>query len=363
MIEYTKGATMSEEKTEQQIEEKIEAVVEKTEDRMEQAEEQTEEQTEEKTEGKTEEKTKKTDLAKEKIEKAKILTADTRAQIEECMKNIDKDIEKLTAQKQALFESALHPSEKLLEDLKMETELLDTLPDNGVELLDLDEDQVEIKELSSGRIKGCFFALLAGVLTFMGWALASSRALGLSIPPEKIPDLPRLNTMLEWTSQQLGQGSSAKLGAAAVIIAVVLIMWIVYAVIVSLRASHNLRVANETEEAVTLYCTTKEECKEKMKLVREHIQNSTRTLAKYKVLLEEQNAKIRRAVFLEEAEAYDGLHANTKAELAVTKQLVAEAKQLMEVPISEAGVLTTEAKDALQKINRSLNEYIMKLYS
>jgi len=351
MLKYTKGVLMSEEKIESSVEKTTDEIVERVEDIQEKAEEA--------------EKAKKSklDIAKEKIEKAKVLTEQTRDQIAECMKNIDEDIEKLTAQKEALFSSALHPGEKLLESLGAEGMPLDTVPESSVELLDLDEDKVEIKELSSGRMKGFFFALLAGIATFFGWAFTASSALGLVVPPEKIPDIPRLTTMLEWTSEQLGQGANVTVGAAAVIIAILLIMWIVYAVIVSLRTSRNLRTANETEEAVALYCTSKEECKEKMKLVREHIQHSSQVLEKYKVLLEEQNAKIKRAVFFEEAEDLDGLHANTKAEVAATQHLIQEAKALIASPIAEAGILKEEAIAVLKRANKAVNDHVMKLYT
>lgn len=356
MLKYTKGVLMSEEKIESSVEKPAEEAVEKVEEKV--------EGTQEKIEEVTEAKKSKLDIAKEKIDKAKILTAETKEQIEACMKNIDMDIEALNQQKEILFTSALQPGETLLEEVgAAKEELLAVLPESGVELVDLDEDEVEIKELSSGRFKGFFFALLAGMATFMGWAFASSQALGLSIPPEKIPDLPRLNKMLEWTSGQLGQGSNATIGAAVVIVAILLIMWIIYSIIVSVRASSNLRVASQTEEAVALYCTSKEECKEKMKLVREHIQNSSHTLGKYKVLLEEQNAKIQRAVFLEEAEDFDGLHANTKADIATTQHLITEVKKLLEVPISEAGILTADAIETLKKANKTVNDHILKLYS
>jgi hypothetical protein len=346
---------MSEEKIESSVEKVTEEIVEKAEEKIEDIQEKAAEI--------VEAKKSKLEVAKEKIAKAKILTAETREQIETCMKNIDSDIEKLNTQKETLFASALQPGETLLKEIGVEEDLLAVLPQSSVELIDLDEDRVEIKELSSGRFKGFFFALLAGIATFMGWAFTSSKTLGFSIPPEKMPDFPRLNKMLEWTSEQIGQGSSSNIGAAALIIAILLIMWIVYSVIVSLRASSNLRVASETEEAVALYCTSKEECKQKMELVREHIQNSSNTLAKYKVLLEEQNAKIRRALFLEEAEGFEGLHANSKVDIATTQHLIAEVKKLLEVPISEAGILTTDAIETLKKANKSVNDHILKLYS
>jgi len=302
-------------------------------------------------------------LAKEKIEQAKALTAVTKEQIEECMKNIDTDIEALNGEKKILFETALQPTEKLLEGLGIEESSLVEVPESRVELIDLDEDSVEIRDLSSGRFKGFFWALIAGAATAAGWCYAATSSLGLAPLPEKFPDIERLTKALEWTSGQLGQGNNASIGAAAVITAVLLVMWIVYAIIVSSRSRHNLAVAEQTEEAVGAYCTTKEECKEKMKLVRDHIQNSTHTVKKYTVLLEEQNAKIRRAIFLEEVDSLEGLHANSKADIATTQHLIVEVKKLLEAPISEVGVLTSDAIDTLKRANKSINDHIMKLYS
>jgi len=356
MLKYTKGVLMSEEKTETTVEKNLEESIAKTEEKVEAIQEKTED---------IQPKGKKSKLAiaHEKIEKAKTLTEETKEQIIECMNNIDKDIEKLNAEKELFYNSALKPGEMLLKQVGVEEDSLDILPKSSVELIDPDRDSVEIETLSTGRLKGFFFALLAGIATFMGWAFTASKTLGFSIPPEKMPDFPRLNKMLEWTSAQLGQGANATIGAAVVVIAILLVMWIVYSLIVSMRASKNLRIANETEEAVSLYCTNKEECKQKMEKVREHIQNSSTTLAKYKVLLEEQNAKIRRALFLEDAEDFEGLHAHTKADIATTQHLITEVKKLLEAPISEAGILTKEAIDTLNKANKTINDHIMKLYS
>ena len=302
-------------------------------------------------------------LAKEKIEQAKTLTVETREQIEVCMQNIDKDIAALTAEKASLFSTALEPCERLLQEIGAEEAVLEAVPESRVELLEPDEGEVEIPVVSSGRFKGFFFALLSGLLLLAGWCFAASRSLGLAFPPTKIPDMDRINKMLEWTSSQLGQGANANIGAAAVVIAVLLLMWIVYAVIVSVRANSNLKIAHQTEEAVTQYCSSKEECKEKMKLVREHLQQSTKVLEKYKVLLTEQHAKIQRALFFEEAEEIEGLHALTKSDIATTQQLIAEAKKLLEAPISEAGILTQEAIETLKKANKRMHEHVMKLYS
>jgi len=344
--------------SEEKVEKNIETVPEQA-----QSLEETAEETIAETESSTAtKKRRKQQIVKEKIAQAQERSRITKEQIELCMQEIDSAMDELNSEKEQLFTSALHPAESLLKEIGTHEEILASLPQSSVELLDPEEDEVEIQEPSSGRFKGIVLALIAGMATFMGWAFAASNALGLPIPPEKMPDFPRLNKMLEWTSAQLGQGSNATIGAAAVIVAVLLVMWIIYSLVVAMRTARNLRIAEETEEAVSRYCTDKEECKQKMEQVKEHIHENTQTLAKFKVLLEEQNAKIRRALFLEDAEEFDALHALTKADIATTQHLVDEVKKLLQVPISEAGVLTQSAQEALKQANKTISDHVLKLY-
>ncbi len=308
-------------------------------------------------------KIKKSDIAKEKIEYAKTLKSEINEQLNECMKNIEEEIEKLDRQKEQFIASALKPAEDLLHKAGIDEDMSIEQASMQVELPDADADSVEIKELSSGRFKGFFWALIAGLASLFGWCFIAAKSLGVPIPPQKVPDLDRLNKMFEWTSQQIGQDANANIGTAVVIISVILIMWIVYTIIVSMRASHNLRLAEKTEEEISNYCRDKEECKQKMELVKEHIQNSAKTLEKYKVIIEEQNAKIKRALFLEEVEAYEDLHAKTKDDIEITKRMIVDAKKLLDTQIAKEGVLTPEAKEILQKTNKTINDRILEIYS
>ncbi len=302
-------------------------------------------------------------VAREKIEKAKVLTRETREQIEACLQNIEKDTKELEEIKREIHAQVLRRSEDIFEEIGIDNERVESVTDSQIGLVSPSEGEVEIKELSSGRLKGFFWAVIVMIATFATWCYTAVSALGLPLVPEKFPDIQRLTKALEWTSEKLGQGANASVGVAVVIAVTVILGWLVYMLIVSMKHSHNLRIAEETEEAVALYCTDKDDCKAKMKIVREHIQHSSKTLDKYRVLLEEQNAKLQRALFIEEAEGYNDLHANTKEEIAVTQTLITALKSLLETPISEAGILTTEAIETLKRTNKTANDHIMKLYS
>jgi len=80
-------------------------------------------------------------------------------------------------------------------------------------------------------------------------------------------------------------------------------------------------------------------------------------------VLQEQNAKLNRAIFVEEVDSYEDLHANTRADIQGTQYLMAKAKKLLDSPIAEAGVLTNDSIAVLKTANKAVNDHIMKLYS
>ena len=310
----------------------------------------------------TKSKKKKHHIAVEKIEKVKELSNEAQSIMEECMKNIDEDLEKLHEQKASLFDNSLNRSELLLEKVGIEDEKLLELPDSEVDLVNPEVEEVEIRDLSSGKVKAVFFSIISGIILLLAWCYAAVSQLGLSIVPEKIPDMERINKILEWTSAQIGQGNNANIGSAVVIISVLFVMFVVYLVIVSTRANSNLKIATETEEAINTYCTKREECQKKMQLIRTHIQETTKTLGEYGILLDEQNAKISRALYFEDGESYYEMHQLTKDEIDRTKQIVSSVKLLLSAPIAQSGILTQSGIDTLTSAKEYIISYLEKLY-
>lgn len=302
-------------------------------------------------------------LAVSKIDKAQNLSKNTQNMIEECMKNIDSDVDELNKKKHELFENTILPMESILSDLGVDDIVSQSVPENKVQLKESDDGKVEIKELSSGVVIATFYALISAVVVVLGWCYTAATQLGMPVIPKNGPDIERLNKALEWTSAQMGLGLSADIGGAIIIVIVLLVMLMVYLFTVQLRASNNLRVANEIEENVNLYCTDKDQCKKKMVLVREHIQRAIKILDDYRVALEELHAKLKRAMHVEKADSYKELHATTKDEILTAQQLIAELRSLSQTQIAENGVLTDEMVDRIDSAEHTLDEYIKKIYS
>jgi len=301
-------------------------------------------------------------LAVSKIEQAKYKSQNTLDMIEECMKNIDLDMGELNREKTKLFAEVIDPIEVILTDLDVDGVVQEEVVDSSVELKELDDAKVEIKDLSRGRAKGLFFAVISAIALLVGWCYMATTALGMSFVPPNGPDIERLNKALEWTATQLGQTANANIGAAVLIIVLLIVAFLIYSLIVYVRAANNLKTAQSIESKVEAYCTNKEECREKMAVVREHIQSSSKIADKYRVILDELYAKLKRAVYIEEHDSYRDLHSRTKADILTMQKLIIEIKALLNTPIADHGVLTDGVIQRVDTAKNTIDEYIKKLY-
>jgi len=307
-------------------------------------------------------KLKKHDRAKAKVAEAQQKILSTDEEIEACMKKIDEDLEDFKAVEARFVETTLQPAQKVLTELGAADRVLESVPAPKVDLEDPEVENVEIKKLSSGRLSGLTWGLIGGVVALAGWCYTATQALGLPLLPEKLPDMERLNAALAWTAKQLGQGENVAVGAVIVGGGVLVTVGAIYGIITALRGSKNLKVAEKIEADTEFYCTKKGECKSQMEKVREHIAHAKKTIEKYEVLLGELNARLKRALFIEEADNYDQLHAKTKEDVRKLKKLSHEVERFLETPMAEHGILSKEGVETLEAVNKAANDYVMELY-
>jgi len=307
-------------------------------------------------------KLKKHNLAKAKVAEAQQKILSTDEEIEACMKKIDEDLEDFKAVEARFVETTLQPAQMLLRELGVEERVLESVPAPKVDLEDPEVESVEIKKLSSGRLSGLTWGLIGGAAALAGWCYTATQALGLPLLPEKLPDMERLNAALAWTAKQLGQGENVAVGGLIVGGGVLVTVGAIYGIITALRGSKNLKVAEKIEADTEFYCTKKGECKSQMEKVREHIAHAKKTIEKYEVLLGELNARLKRALFIEEADNYDQLHTKTKEDVRKLKKLSHEVERFLETPMAEHGILSKEGVETLDAVNKAANDYVMELY-
>ena len=308
-------------------------------------------------------KIRKHEVAKAKIAQAEETIQSVDAEIEACMKRVDEDLAHFKQAEEALLTQGLRPARKMLKELGVTEKLIESAPAPKVDLNDPELKPVEIQKISSGKGTGLMWGLLGGVAALAGWCYTATQALGLPLVPTKVPDMERINAVLGWTAKQFGQGENVAVGGTIVGISLLVIMGLIYWIVTALRGSSNLKVAEKIETETEFYCTKKGECKEQMKKVREHIANAQKTVEKYEVLLAEQNGALKRAIFIEEAETYDQLHAKTRQTVQTLQHLADEIEAFLETPMAEHGILSKEGIEILERVNKTANDHVMKLYA
>ena len=225
------------------------------------------------------------------------------------------------------------------------------------ELAQLNED------ISSGKVAAFFLAFFGGIVALLLWYLFAVKKAGVDLLPQGVPDLGFFSKLTAAIADAFGQGENPSVGAAIVVVTVLLVMWIIYAVLVAIRTSRNVRQAEEVEEAAGFYCRKKEECKEKMREVREHLENLDKTVRKYEVVLAEINAGLNRALHIEGVHDFNELHEKTKASVRELQGLLKELDRLLATPMARSGMLTSESVESLRHAKRVINDHILHLYS
>ena len=290
----------------------------------------------------------------------KVLSAEE--EIEACMEKIRKDLEEFEAYEREHLVPVVEESQRLLESLGMEEEAIEPALAE-LELENPEEEKLEIRDLSSGKGGAFFWGFVAAVATVGGWYAYATQKAGAALIPTQAPDMGTLSSLAGKVSLLLGPAENPSVGAAVVIGSALVVWWLVYIVLVSLRAAKNRRIAEEVEEQAGFYCQKKEECKAMMEKVREHLKSLHQTVEKYEVLLDEKNAGLRRAIFIEEADSFDKLHDRSKEMAREMDALLKELDRLLATPMARSGVLTPESAEALRHAKRVINDHILRLYS
>jgi len=298
----------------------------------------------------------------ERVVAAREMVQNTEAEIESCMLGVQQEVEEFERYEQEILEPLIRESKELMErlgDQGIEIEPAVT----EVELEDPEEEKLEIQDLSSGKGGAWFWGLLAGVATVGGWYAYAVQKAGESLIPATVPDLSYFSKLAGKVSLLLGPAENPSVGAAVVIGSALVVWWLVYIILVAMRNAKNQRIAQEVEEQAHFYCQKKEECKSKMEEVREHLHSLKNTLQKYEVLLREKNAGLHRAIFIEEAESFDKLHAKSQEMARELQAMLDELKKLLATPMAQSGVLTQESVEALRHAKRVINDLILRLYN
>jgi len=307
---------------------------------------------------------KKSDAAMMLIEKTKHIVNDAEKQMEACKLLLEEDLKGYHEAKAALESEALHESEELLSVLGFENENEEESEKEEVVVFERKEElpPFVVQEVGSGKFTGFLMALVAGVATFAGMVYVATEKVGITLDVTKVPSIDTAKEVLGWYATLFGGKPDLFLGGAFVAAVTLLVMWIVYAIRVSSKASSNLAFAKRQLAEAEAYVKQKGSCKEEMDRVDAHIQDAIATMKSFQVLLHEQNAKLKRIMHIEGHKENTQYHDRSREEMRLTHMLTDAIREFMSIPMSEEGKLSGKSTLFLHSAKSKLQKMIDRLY-
>lgn len=348
------------------LEEKTEALgevlVEKMEEegeKLEEAEETLEEVFEEKNV-----KLSKHEESKALVGQARSIVQDAEAQLDECKLLLASDLKEYENAKENLKTNGLDESETLLKSLGFES-VESAEPSEDMVVFEPKEElqPIQIQDISSGGFTGLVLALIAGALTYLVMVYVAAAKVGTTFYASHAFSPEALKPVMEWYATLVGMADKAVVGGAIIAAVVLLVMWIIYAIRVSIRSNRNMRMAETQLENAEAYSAQKGSCKEEMDKVDAYINESVNTLNLYQVILHEQKAKLLRIKHIEndKIETTDFHHKST-IEMQDTAELISAIKDFMSVPMSEEGKLSGKSSLFLHRAQSKIQKVLDRLY-
>jgi len=356
--ELQEEATQSEETAEETVSEENAEVSEA-------AEESEENEENEESEGEIDEHLgdlKKNDAAVLLIKKAKHIVHDAEAQMEACKLLLSDDLKEFEDAKTSLKNGGMEESEELLDTLGFDKDK-DEEPEEVIVFEAKEEvSPVYIRDVSSGKFTGFLLALIFGVVTLLGLLYVATQKLGIPLDLNKIPTAETRNSVLSWFGSLVGM-NDPMVGGAMLAVVVLLVMWIVYAIRVSVRASSNLEFAKEQLKQAEEYASLKGTCKDEMDKVDAHIKDAIEVMKTYEVIFNEQKGKLRRIQHIEQSgQESPEYHEKSLKEMEDTYDLIKAMKDFLNMPMSEEGKLSGKSTLFLYRAKNRLEKMIDKLY-
>ena len=307
---------------------------------------------------------KKHDAAKILVQKAKIIVKDAEDQLEECKLLLASDLEDYEKAKQDLKDNGLNESEILLEQLGYKAEE-SSISDEDTVLFEPKEEMapIVIQDVSSGSFTGILLALIAGFMTLAGMVYLATEKTAMTLDVSKVPTAESVSPVIKWYASLVGMENNPLVGGVMIIVAVLLVMWVVYKIRVSLKASSNLQMAKAQLEAAEEYTRQKGTCKEEMDKVDAYIHDAIKTLKIYEVVLHEQKAKLERILHVEHDKIENAdFHHKSSVEMQDTSELINAIKDFMSVPMSEEGKLSGKSSLFLHRAKSRVQKVLDRFY-
>ena len=196
------------------------------------------------------------------VEKAKRIVRESNKRADECKLLLETDLKEYEEAKSALrdggFDACVYSVKKLgyqsTNDEPREENMVVFEPKEQLK-------PMVLKDVSSGKFTGFIYALIGGFATAVGLVYVATEKLGMTLNVTKVPSEDVTQSILAWFSTILGIHENVYIGAGVLGVAVLIVMILIYAIRVSLKARSNLHFAVKQFVEAEMYTEQKANCK------------------------------------------------------------------------------------------------------
>jgi len=290
--------------------------------------------------------------AKKLIDDSKELISNIDKDLSETKNVVAQNIDTLKKAKSILTDSTIAHSRDLLKKVNHPYTQEDDLEPFELQIGTVQED-ISVKDIGSGWFLGLFLSILGMIVTSLVWLFVSAKITGEVFMLDKMPT----DALFSW------MGGNPQVGMAVIGISTLLVGYLIYKLHTSMKENKNLKTANKTFEQSNSYVSKQQESKFEMLNLDKHIKEVTPLIENYKVLLDEQNAKLARIIHIEgELENNAEYQRTSKEIMADTEKLMESVEHLISTPMTKEGKVNELSKNALIDTRVIYESYLSKLY-
>ena len=306
----------------------------------------------------------KNDEAKALMKSVENLVSKADKDVKELEDIVAEDVEEFKSRKELLAESTLVETKELLEKANYEySEDEETEP---FELsLGSTKEKIDIKNISSGYFTGFILAIVGMLATVATWVFFAAKKTGTVLTPDKLPEQNALDAMFTWIGGGMtGSTGNALFGMITVALTTLFVGFLIYKMRVVMKESKNFKVANKAFEKSHTYVEEQKESMSEMEKIDAHIIETTPLIDSYTIILNEQNAKLKRILHVEGTSEYDSeYHPNSQHTMDEAVNLMKRAERFINTSVSKDGRFNEESVVAYREAKALYESYIAQTYA
>ena len=306
----------------------------------------------------------KNDEAKALMKNAEMLVSKADSDVKEVESVVAEHVSEFKENKEVLADNVLVETKALLSKANYEYSVDEELEPFEFSLGSTRE-KVQIKSVTTGRFTGFIFALLGMLATAGAWLFFASQKTGSVIMLDKVPEQSALDAMFTWIGGGMtGSTGNPLFGMITLVLSSLFVGFLIYKMRVSMKENKNFKVANNALEKSYAYVEEQKESMSEMELIDAHILSATPLIKDYSVVLEEENAKLKRVLHVEGSfEDMNEYHPNSKHIMEEAVNLMKRAERFINAPVSKDGRFNEDSVTAYREAKALYSSYITQTYA